>query len=209
MNLHTWWLFATATFFISAAPGPNMLLILSQSVRFNIRSAMWGALGCLCALLLMQTASAAGLGLLLRGAPTLFLILRWGGAIYLVYLGIRIFRAPVHAPQNLEVAVHVAPPAALTLFKTGFLTAASNPKALLFAAAFFPQFLNPASPQLPQFGILLGTFIVIETSWYLVYASGGQRLAVYLKRPSILSLFNRVTGSVFIGFAAVMAGMKA
>ena len=130
MNLHTWWLFATATFFISAAPGPNMLLILSQSVRFNIRSAMWGALGCLCALLLMQTASAAGLGLLLRGAPTLFLILRWGGAIYLVYLGIRIFRAPVHAPQNLEVAVHVAPPAALTLFKTGFLTAASNPKAL-------------------------------------------------------------------------------
>jgi len=209
MNIHTWWLFATATFFISAAPGPNMLLILSQSVRFNIHSAVWGALGCLTALLIMQTASAAGLGVLLRSAPAVFDILRWGGAIYLTYLGFKIFRAPVSAQQDLDKAVSVAQPAALTLYKTGFMTAASNPKALLFAAAFFPQFLNPALPQLPQFGILLGTFVVIETSWYLAYAIGGQKLAVYLKRASVLKTFNRVTGTVFIGFAAIMAGMKA
>ncbi|MET3108045.1 threonine/homoserine/homoserine lactone efflux protein [Oxalobacteraceae bacterium GrIS 2.11] len=209
MNIDTWWLFATATFFISAAPGPNMLLILSQSVRFNIHSAVWGALGCLTALLIMQTASAAGLGVLLRGAPAVFDVLRWGGAIYLTYLGIRIFFAPVSAQPDLDETVAVAQPAALSLFKTGFMTAASNPKALLFAAAFFPQFLNPALPQLPQFGILLGTFVVIETSWYLVYAIGGQKLAVYLKRPSVLKVFNRVTGTAFVAFAAIMASMKA
>lgn len=186
-----------------------MLLILSQSVRFNIRSAMWGALGCLTALMLMQTASAAGLGVLLSGAPTLFKILRWGGAIYLIYLGIRIFRAPIQPQHNLDVPIQVVQPTMLTLFKTGFITSASNPKALLFAAAFFPQFLNPALPQLPQFSILLGTFVVIETSWYLTYASGGQKLAVYLKRAPVLKLFNRLTGTVFIGFAAIMAGMKA
>jgi threonine/homoserine/homoserine lactone efflux protein len=208
MNIHTWWLFATATFFISAAPGPNMLLILSQSVRFNIHSAVWGALGCLTALLIMQAASAAGLGVLLRSAPAVFDVLRWGGAIYLVYLGVKIFRAPVEA-QDIDKTVSVAQPTALTLYKTGFMTAASNPKALLFAAAFFPQFLNPSLPQLPQFGILLGTFVVIETSWYLVYAIGGQKLAVYLKRASVLKTFNRVTGAVFVGFAAIMAGMKA
>jgi threonine/homoserine/homoserine lactone efflux protein len=209
MNIHTWWLFATATFFISGAPGPNMLLILSQSVRFNIHSAVWGALGCLTALLIMQTASAAGLGVLLLSAPAVFNILRWGGAIYLGYLGIRIFLAPVSVQQDIDKVISVAQPAALTLFKTGFMTAASNPKALLFAAAFFPQFLNPSLPQLPQFGILLGTFVVIETSWYLVYAIGGQKLSVYLKRASVLKIFNKVTGAAFVGFAAIMAGMKA
>lgn len=209
MSIHTWWLFATATFFISAAPGPNMLLILSQSVRFNIHSAVWGALGCLTALLIMQTASAAGLGVLLRSAPAVFTVLRWGGAIYLIYLGIKVFRAPVKAQQDIDKSAVVAQPSALALYKTGFMTASSNPKALLFAAAFFPQFLNPSLPQLPQFGILLGTFVVIETSWYLVYAIGGQKLAVYLKRASVLKTFNRITGAVFVGFAAVMAGMKA
>ena len=87
MNMHTWWLFVTATFFISGAPGPNMLLVMSHSVRFGIRSAVWGASGCLTALLLMQTASAAGLGVLLLNAPAVFNVLRWAGAIYLAYLG--------------------------------------------------------------------------------------------------------------------------
>lgn len=209
MNVDTWWLFATATFFISAAPGPNMLLILSQSVRFNMHSAVWSALGCMTALLIMQTASAAGLGLLLRSEPAVFEVLRWGGAIYLTYLGVRIFCAPVSAQQDLDQIVKVTQPTARTLFKTGFMTSASNPKALLFAAAFFPQFLNPSLPQLPQFGILLGTFVVIEASWYLVYATGGQKLARYLQRASVLKLFNRVTGAVFVGFAVLMALMKA
>jgi len=157
----------------------------------------------------MQTASATGLGVLLRGAPAVFEFLRWGGAIYLTYLGLRIFFAPVDARQDIDQVVSVRQPTTLTLFKTGFMTAASNPKALLFAAAFFPQFLNPSLPQLPQFGILLGTFVVIETSWYLVYAIGGRKLAVYLKRASVLRTFNRVTGAAFVGFAAIMAGLKA
>ena len=209
MNIHIWWLFASATFFISGTPGPNMLLVMSQSVRFNIHSAVWSALGCLTALLTMQTASAAGLGVLLRNAPAVFEFLRWGGAIYLAYLGFRIFRAPVSAQKEMDKGIPIVQPTAFTLYKTGLVTAASNPKALLFAAAFFPQFLNPSLPQLPQFGILLGTFLVIETCWYMVYAIGGQKLAVYLKRSRVLKMFNRVTGVAFVGFAAAMAGMKA
>jgi len=187
-----------------------MLLILSQSVRFSIRAAVWGALGCLSALLLMQIASAAGLGVLLRSAPGVFDVLRWGGALYLAYLGYRIFRAPVTAPENIDLPLATpGAPAPWVLYKTGFVTAASNPKALLFSAAFFPQFLDPALPQLPQFGILLGSFVVIETSWYMVYALGGRKLAVHLKQVSVLKIFNRITGAAFVGFAALMAGMKA
>ena len=75
----------------------------------------------------------------------------------------------------------------------------------MFAAAFFPQFLNPAQAQLPQFAILLGTFTVIEVAWYFVYAVSGQRLSVYLQRASVMRAFNRLTGGVFVGFAGLMA----
>jgi threonine/homoserine/homoserine lactone efflux protein len=212
MSLHTWWLFVTATFFISAAPGPNMLLVMSQSVRFSFRQSMWGAAGCLSALFCMMSASAAGLGVLLHNAPTVFDLLRWVGAIYLAYLGYKVWRAPVHALEVEKLDEQAASDKTARpwdLYKTGFLTAASNPKALLFAAAFLPQFINPALPQLPQFGLLLASFAVIEMSWYLIYAAGGFKLSAYLKQARVLKTFNRITGGAFVGFAALMAGMKA
>ena len=212
MKMHTWWLFVTATFFISAAPGPNMLLVMSQSVRHNFRAAMWSAGGCLTALFIMMSASAAGLGVLLRSAPACFDVLRWAGALYLAYLGYKVWTAPVHAVAPVDATAAVAAVATVRrwdLFKVGFLTAASNPKALLFAAAFLPQFINANLPQLPQFGILLSSFAVIELSWYLVYAMGGFKMSAYLKQTRVLKTFNRVTGGAFIGFAALMAGMKA
>jgi threonine/homoserine/homoserine lactone efflux protein len=91
------------------------------------------------------------------------------------------------------------------VFRQGFLVAASNPKAILFAAAFFPQFLNPQIAQLPQFAILLSTFTVIEVSWYFVYAASGKRLSVYLQQARVMRAFNRLTGGVFVGFAMLMA----
>ena len=212
MSMHTWWLFVTATFLISGAPGPNMLLVMSQSVRFNRRSALLAGSGCLSSLIVMQAASAAGLGVLLLDAPVVFTLLRWAGVVYLVYLGYKVWCAPVSPePEGASAGTRAGTdePGAWVLYKTGVLTAASNPKALLFAVAFFPQFLNPESPQLPQFGILLSTFIVIETSWYLVYAAGGHTLSAYLKRTSVLKTFNRITGGTFVGFAALMASVKA
>jgi threonine/homoserine/homoserine lactone efflux protein len=74
--------------------------------------------------------------------------------------------------------------------------------------AFLPQFINPQQAQLPQFGILLVTFAVIEVSWYFVYALSGKRMAVYLERASVLKVFNRVTGAAFVGFAAMMASVR-
>ena len=96
MNLTTWWLFVTATFLVSAAPGPNMLLILNQSVRYGFRRSMAGMLGCMSALLIMLSISAAGVGLVLMKSPVLFDILRYSGAAYLVYLGYKVWTAPVH-----------------------------------------------------------------------------------------------------------------
>jgi len=205
MALSTWWLFILMTFVVSATPGPNMLLVMSTSARMGLRSAVTTMAGCMTALLAMMSISAAGLGALLQAFPTVFDALRLAGAAYLAYLGIKSWRAPVEEQIADSLPAAAAPVRTSMHFRQGFLVAASNPKAILFAAAFFPQFINPGQPQLLQFAILLITFAVIEISWYFVYAISGKRLSVYLQHASVMRVFNRITGGVFVGFAAVMA----
>lgn len=214
MNLSTWWLFVTATFLISAAPGPNMLLIMNQSVRFGLRASIASMAGCMTALMIMFTLSALGLGVILQNAPMVFDALRWLGAGYLAYLGYKVWTAPV-TPITAETSAESDAqtqssniPSAKTLFRTGFFTAGSNPKALLFAAALLPQFIQADLPQVPQLMILLATFSVLEILWYFIYAFGGLSMAKQLRKPNILRWFNRVTGGAFIGFAGLMAVMK-
>ena len=209
MSMHTWWLFVVMTFVVSATPGPNMLLVMSHSARFGFRAALATMAGCMTALLAMMSLSAAGLGALLQAFPSVFDALRWTGAAYLAYLGIKSWRSPVHEdlkPVSADIAAQ--PENIGKLYRQGVLVAASNPKAILFAAAFFPQFIRPELPQLPQFGILLATFAVIEVAWYVVYALSGQRLAVYLRRAAVLKTFNRITGGAFVGFAGLMAAAR-
>lgn len=209
MTLTTLWLFIVMTFFVSATPGPNMLLIMSIAARHGMRVAVAGMAGCMTALMLMMGISAAGLGALLQAFPTVFDALRLAGAAYLAYLGVQVWRAPVSdATADTHEAAPVVAANLGAIYRQAFLVAASNPKAILFAAAFFPQFINPQSPQLPQFAILLLTFAVIEISWYLVYAASGKRLSSYLQRTSVMRAFNRATGGVFVGFAALMAVAK-
>lgn len=206
MTLSTWWLFIVMAFVVSATPGPNMLYVMSTSARNGVHAAVVAMAGCMTALLAMMSISAAGLGALLHTFPTVFEALRLAGAAYLAYLGVKCWRAPVE-----DQAADGAPPQAMpagrlgAIYRQGFLVAASNPKAILFAAAFFPQFINPDAAKLPQFAILLATFTVIEVAWYFVYAVSGKSLAVYLRRAAVMRAFNRATGGVFIGFAALMA----
>lgn len=212
MTLSTLWLFIAMTFVVSATPGPNMLLIMSVSARHGLRMSVLAMLGCMTALLAMMSLSAAGLGAVLHTSPQVFEALRLAGAAYLAYLGVKVWRSPVeeHATDPTKEASQVAVPAVnpWAIYRQAFLVAASNPKAILFAAAFFPQFIHADSPQLPQFAILLITFTVIEVGWYFVYAASGKRLSSYLQRAPVMKMFNRITGGVFVGFAALMATAK-
>lgn len=208
MELHTWWLFVGMTFVVSATPGPNMLLVMRTSARGGFRSALGSMAGCMSSLLAMMGISAAGLGALLHTFPAVFDALRLLGAAYLGYLGWSCWRAPVDEAQDGQDVRKRAGESAWALYRQGALVAASNPKAILFAAAFFPQFIQPHLPKLPQFGILLSTFSVIEVGWYLVYALGGHSLSHYLQRAKVRRVFNRLTGGAFMGFAALMAGVR-
>ncbi|WP_336486211.1 LysE family translocator [Methylobacterium nigriterrae] len=209
MTFHTWWLFFSAVFLLCGTPGPNMLHVMTRSARLGLRRSVASMAGCLSAILLVVTASAAGLSAVLLAWPALFEAIRYAGVAYLIHLGIRAWRGadePIGTdPSGLAIDPRLS---VRRLVRDGFLIGLSNPKLLLFATAFFPQFIDGAEPQGPQFAILVATFAGAELFWYGVYALGGQRLAAYLTRPGPKRLFDRVTGSLFVGFGAALFGVR-
>lgn len=207
MSLQTWLLYFATVFLISGTPGPNMLHILTRSVRVGFRRSMVSMAGCGLAVITALIASAAGLAAVLTASPLLFEIVRYVGVAYLVWLGVK---AWMDKGQGTHDVPGGAPSAVskTTLFRDGFLVSITNPKLILFAAAFLPQFINLGAPRLPQFTLLIATFAVIELFWYTMYALGGRKLAAYLKKPALNRLFNRLTGTIFFGFGIVLLKAK-
>ena len=200
MNLHTWWIFAVTVFVLCGTPGPNMLHVMTRSVRVGFRRSIAAMAGCLTALVLALAISAAGLGAVLKASPMVFDVLRYAGV---VYLGIKAWRGG-DAPIDVGSTTALVPSSRSVLFRDGFIIGISNPKLLLFASAFLPQFVDLTQPQLPQFVILVGTFAVMEMFWYAVYAAGGRGLAGHLAKPGLRKVFDRVVGTIFIGFGLAL-----
>lgn len=208
MSVHVWWLFVAAVFLLSGTPGPNMLHILSRSVTIGVRRSLAAMAGCILALVLVLATSAAGLSTVLMALPGAFDALRVIGAGYLVYLGLKSWFSDTTLPQ-VDTAAPSRTVSPGKVFAGGFAVCASNPKLILFAAAFLPQFVNPAEPSAPQFAILVATFAAIELFWLSVYALCGKSLSHHLARPNLRRTFNRLTGGIFIGFSALLLNLKA
>jgi threonine/homoserine/homoserine lactone efflux protein len=195
-----WKLFIAATAVIAATPGPNMLLVMTTSVRSGFRRSLSTMAGLLTGVVSMIVLSVLGLGAVLQAAPRTFNALRWGGAVYLAYLGLRPWFS---RPQEQLARAQAAPRGGH--YREGLLVALSNPKALIFAAAFLPQFMSPDLPKGPQLAWLAFFFSVIEVSCYMMYAAGGRRAADLLRRPGVRLAFDRAAGLLFVGFAAALA----
>ncbi|TZG27900.1 LysE family translocator [Sphingomonas montanisoli] len=203
MTLAHWWIFVCATFLVSAMPGPNMLHIMTRAMRHGVARATFAMAGCMLALLTLFGLSAAGMSALLSALPQLLGIIKVGGAAYLIWVGIKAWRdrgTPVDVGPNTGNAAIDPQASAGQLFRGGYLISIANPKALIFAAAFFPQFIDASAPKAPQFAILLATFAVIETAWYFTYALGGRSLSGLLREMRWQRRFNRATGALFVGF---------
>ncbi|MCT8001933.1 LysE family translocator [Sphingomonas sanguinis] len=207
MALHTWWLFVGAVFLLSGTPGPNMLHVMTRSVDMGFRRSMAAMAGCLSAVVIVLAASAAGLTTLLLALPGAFEVIRYAGVAYLLFLGVKAWRADV-APVDVGDGSIAPGLSHFAVLRGGFLIGISNPKLILFAVAFLPQFVNPAKAQMPQFAILVGTFAVIEAFWYAVYALGGHSLSRYLNKPTVKRAFNRMTGAIFVGFGLALLKVK-
>ncbi|KAB8123739.1 LysE family translocator [Komagataeibacter medellinensis] len=204
MTFHTWLLFLTTTFVLSAMPGPNMMHVMSVSVRYGVARSMAVMAGCMLAIVLVIVTSLGGMAGVLAASPRLFAVLRMVGAAYLVFLGIRVWMAR-HAVQAGAGGMSQPMRADVRdLLRDGFLTGISNPKLLLFAAAFLPQFVNPMAARMPQYGLLVATFVGAEAFWYAVYATAGRVLSTWLRTPRVQALFAWVTGAVFMGFGIML-----
>lgn len=204
MLLSTWLLYVAAVFVLTVTPGPSVLMCVSTAVNLGPRKALITSLGSTSAIVGLMTLSALGLGALLAASETLFTALKWAGAAYLAYLGVRALLAPASDIQVAGGAVA----GGRRLFAQGFLVGLSNPKALLFFGALFPQFLNPAAPQLPQFLVLGATFVCFELGWLTVYALTAARAQRWLQQPRRARQFNRLTGAVFLLAAGLLATSK-
>jgi len=207
MPLHTWLLFITTVFFVSATPGPNMLLAMTHGIHHGVRRTAVTCLGLMTGLGIIMLGSAAGLGALLATSERLFSIVKYAGAAYLIYLGIKTWRA---TPQPVtEVADDISKAhTPWMMFRTGFLVSMSNPKAFIFFTALFPQFMDAHLPQGPQLAILAASFYVIEASWQFAYASGGARLAGWLNSARRLKLVNQVSGGAFVGAGLLLSSVS-
>lgn len=209
MNLHTLWLFVIAVFLLSATPGPNMLHVLSRSVQLGFARSTAAMAGCLLGLLALLFASAVGLGALLHTLPGIFDFLRIGGAAYLLYLAVRAWHAPLAHDAPAGGAWPRPTSSWKAVLRGGFMISVSNPKAIVFAAAFLPQFIDPARPQAPQFAILLAAFTVIEGFWYCVYALGGRAISRHLGKAGLQRAFNRITAGLFAAFGLSLLAWRA
>jgi homoserine/homoserine lactone efflux protein len=157
-----------------------------------------GALG----FFVLIAASLAGMGALLAASERAFTIAKWIGAAYLVYLGIRIWRAPASVLDVAEQDKGQRRARPLWMFNQGFLVAVSNPKALIFFAAFLPQFMAPGVLYPVQLAVFGGTFVVVEIVYELLLAVMAQRIAPWLTRHG--RWFNRAAGVTFVGIGAAL-----
>jgi threonine/homoserine/homoserine lactone efflux protein len=202
VSLNIWLAFVAVAFVVSGSPGPNMLLSLTHGIHHGLARTTSTMLGLLSGLAIILAISLCGLGAVLLASTVAFEVIKYVGAVYLVYLGIRIWRT---ADTRLVTQDHTPAAGALKRYRTGVLVSLSNPKAILFCVAFFPQFIDRRQALAPQAGVLLATFVIIETCWMLVYAGGGARLAAWLRKGHRMRWFNRTSGGVFMG-AGVLLG---
>jgi homoserine/homoserine lactone efflux protein len=191
MTLSSYLLFLAAIAILIATPGPTMLMCVTNAINHGTRAALASAAGALAASLGIMALSALGLGALLATSEAAFTVLKVTGAAYLVWLGIRTFRS-AGAPLAGGGA-----PAPRSFVLQGLLVGASNPKALLFFAAFFPQFIQPQAPLAPQFALLALTFVACDGLMLAASAIGVGRLAPWLRRADIVRAVNRTCGGLF------------
>ena len=177
------------------SPGADFAMVSRNSYVYGRMAGVCTAMGIAVAIWLHVAYSVLGVGLLLRSTPLLMQVVQTVGALYLAYLGLQAWQSKGGEMQSH--AEHVVPTPS-KLFRMGMAVALSNPKAILFFAAFFPKFVDASLPQGPQYLVLTLSFFVIETIWQLIYTVSGKALAAWLQQGRRLQTLNRVCGAIFI-----------
>ena len=206
MTWTIWWIFVTTETVLCLTPGPAVLFVLSSALRSGARKSVASNLGILAANAAYFVVSATGVGALLIASYNLFFLVKWIGAGYLVFLGLRALlgkSSVLASPQDKLVEAR-----GWRLLADGFVLQASNPKAIVFFSALLPQYIDPKSAVAPQVAILGVTSVVIEFFVLLGYGIAAGCASALARQPRYAAWTNRVAGTLLIGAGAGLAALR-
>ncbi len=203
MPIEIWTMYVATVLAMMSTPGPSHLLMLSNSMAHGFKRSLATVAGDLTANLLQMLAAGLGLAALLTVYSNALAIIKWLGVAYLIFLGIRIIR---NAGTRNTDSQEAAPASAGKLWLQGFITSTTNPKAIVFFAALFPQFISANGPFWPQFIVLSITYIVIDGLFLSAYGLGANWIANRFM-GSTRTTIEKAGGGLMLG-AAVLLGFK-
>ncbi|MDF2154636.1 LysE family translocator [Vibrio sp. CAU 1672] len=203
MQFDIWIYYTLAILILTASPGPSSLLCLSKGVSNGFRYAGVTALGSLSAITIILTLSFTGLGVVVASSELVFNLIKWCGAAYLVWLGIQALLSRQTDFTQADAGGDSI--GYLSAFTSGFIVGSSNPKAIVFFTALFPQFIDPQASMFGQYLVFASTFVVFELSWLLFYAFLGVKSSNWLFAKGRAKLFNRLFGGVFVGAGVMLS----
>ena len=200
MTLETWFTFVIASLILTVTPGPSILLGMVHSVNYGLRKTLFTALGDISANFIQMVLVAVGLGVIIANSEMAFQIIKWFGVVTLIYLGIKmILSKPIADIETTETDQR----SNRTLFFSGFMVAAGNPKAIVFFSAFFPQFINPSEALLPQMLIMCPTMALLDFTMVMLYAYTAKKAAHTIKAKG--HIINRYGGGALITASGFLA----
>lgn len=204
MTLEIWIAYVVATTVLLMIPGPTVLLVTGYAISGGGRTGWWTVPGVVLGDAVAMVASLAGLGALLAASASAFAVLKWVGAAYLVFLGIRMWRAEptIDDEQNREDIGRWA------LTAHAFYVTALNPKSIAFFVAFMPQFVARSAPIIPQLLILGLTFLALAFVNISAYAALAAAMRKQMRSPGLVRAMNRAGGSILIGASIMTAALR-
>ena len=205
MSLELWFAFTIAAALLIAIPGPTNLLVVAYTLQRGRRAGLATVFGVLPGIATAMLLSFAGLGALLATSAEIFTLVKWTGAAYLIYLGVRQWRAPVDPAQAESIAGAAARG---RMMRDAFLVTLLNPKGIIFFAAFFPQFLDPDRPAIPQMTVLGLTFLLLVLPINSAYALMAGALREKLSRASWRRALNRAGGALLVAAGFVTLSLR-
>ena len=205
MTVQLWLMYLTLVFVATATPGPAVLFIMTNSTLHGWKKASFAAIGNICGLFCLGIMSVAGVGTVLKTSEMMFNVIKFAGAAYLIYLGVKLaiqknwdFSAMPDRPPVKRVS-------AGQIFFQAFGVAVSNPKAIVFLTALFPQFVDIDAPLVPQFSMLIITLMLFSFSFLMFYALLAHKAKSWLAKSLRAKWVTRTSGSIFIGFGILLA----
>lgn len=204
MSASVYALFITTFFFVSITPGMCMTLAMTLGMTVGVRRALWMMGGELVGVGLVATLTLVGVAALMLQYPSLFIALKWGGGLYLFYLGIQLWRSKGKMAIQ-EGSAQQGPVSRTSLMSQGFITAVANPKGWAFFIALLPPFIDHTQALFAQVVVMLAIILTLEFLSLLGYATGGKALSHLLRNRGNVRIMNRIAGTLMIGVSIWLA----